>query len=133
MQTDVQWFVSALIDNELVTLEDATALDNELGGDSDLGTFAQTFLDRYVAATGMSDEDSAQLVESIQPLIDYAVAQAETGEMPGFALEAEPKKISSGKLPGPKRRPKPAAAAPAEAPARQAAAQAPAPEAPAEA
>ncbi|MBR4663361.1 MAG: PilT/PilU family type 4a pilus ATPase [Lentisphaeria bacterium] len=133
MQTDVQWFVSALIDNELVTLQDATALDNELGGDSDLGTFAQTFLERYIEASGMSEEDSAQLVESIQQLIDYAVAQAETGEMPGFALEAEPKKISSGKLPGPKRRPKPAAsAAPAEAPAQQAAAPAPAPEAPAE-
>ena len=40
------------------------------------------------------------------------IAQAETGEMPAFALEAEPKRISSGKLPGPKRRPKPAAAAP---------------------
>ena len=117
MQTDVQWFVSALIDNELVTLEDATALDNELGGDSDLGTFAQTFLERYVAATGMSEEDSAQLVESIQPLINYAVEQAETGEMPAFALEVEPKKISGGKLPGPKRRPKPAAAAPAAQPA----------------
>ena len=34
MQTDVQWFVSALIDNELVTLEDAVALDNELGGNA---------------------------------------------------------------------------------------------------
>ena len=123
MQTDVQWFVSALIDNELVTLEDATALDNELGGDSDLGTFAQTFLERYVAATGMSEEDSAQLVESIQALIDFAVEQAETGEMPGFALEAEPKRISSGKLPGPKRRPKPAQPAPqpaAESPAETA-------------
>ena len=117
MQTDVQWFVSALIDNELVTLEDATALDNELGGDSDLGTFAQTFLERYVAATGMSEEDSAQLVESIQPLIDYAVEQAESGEMPAFALEVEPKKISGGKLPGPKRRSKPAAPAPAAQPA----------------
>ena len=119
MQTDVQWFVSALIDNQMITLEDATALDSELGGDTDLGTYAQTFLERYAAATGMSEEDSAQLVESIQPLIDYAVEQAETGEMPGFALEVEPKKISGGKLPGPKRRPKPAAAAPA--PAAQAA------------
>jgi twitching motility protein PilT len=120
MQTDVQWFVSALIDNELVTLEDATALDNELGGDSDLGTFAQTFLERYVEATGMSEEDSAELVESIQQLIDYAVTQAETGEMPGFALEVEPKKISGGKLPGPRRRPKPAApASQAAAPAME--------------
>ena len=127
MQTDVQWFVSALIDNQLITLEDATALDSELGGDTDLGTFAQTFLERYVAATGMSEEDSAQLVESIQQLIDYAVTQAETGELPAFALEAEPKRISSGKLPGPQRRPKPAEAAPAPAqPAPQPAAEAPA-------
>ena len=46
MQTDVQWFVSARIDNELITLEDAAALDSELGGNADLGTFAQTFLER---------------------------------------------------------------------------------------
>ena len=96
MQTDVQWFVSALIDNELVTLEDATALDNELGGDSDLGTFAQTFLERYVAATGMSEEDSAQLVESIQPLIDYAVEQAESKTHPEYSDSFEPMPFNSG-------------------------------------
>ena len=34
MKTEVQWFVSALIAHEQITLEDAAALDNELGGDS---------------------------------------------------------------------------------------------------
>ena len=126
MQTDVQWFVSALIDNELITLEDAAALDRELGGDTDLGTFAQTFLEQYIAATGMGEEDSAQLTESIQQLIDFAVEQAESGEEPGLALdeaapesspEPEPapqaERTPGGRLPGPKRRsPKPAPAAP---------------------
>ena len=59
MQTDVQWFVSALIDNELITLEDAAALDNELGGNAELGTFAQTFLERFV--DGMNEEDTMRL------------------------------------------------------------------------
>ena len=87
MQTDVQWFVSALIDNELITLEDAAALDSELGGNADLGTFAQTFLERIAA--GMSETDSAQLVDNIQQLIDFAVEQAASGETPGLDLPAE--------------------------------------------
>ena len=84
MQTDVQWFVSALIDNELITLEDAAALDSELGGNADLGTFAQTFLERIAA--GMSEADAAQMVDNIQQLIDFAVEQAATGETPGLDL-----------------------------------------------
>ena len=35
----------------------------------------------------MSEDDSAQLVESIQQLIDYAVDQAETGELPATVEE----------------------------------------------
>ena len=109
MQTDVQWFVSALLENELITLEDAVALDNELGGNSELGNYAQTFLERL--AVGMSEENTAQLVENIQELINFAVEQAASGQKPDLALpeEAPPpapapkttaKKISAGKLPG---------------------------------
>ena len=121
MQTDVQWFVSALIDNELISLEDAAALDNELGGNADLGTFAQTFLERFV--NGMSEEETAQMVENIQQLIDFAVAQAETGEQPGLALEetppppeAEPEpEVQARRIPGPQKRTSKPAAPAAEA------------------
>ena len=49
MQTDVQWFVSALKDNQLISPAEAAALDRELGGDAELGTFAQTFVERKAA------------------------------------------------------------------------------------
>jgi len=84
MKIDVQWFVSALIENELITLEDAAALDQELGGDSELGDFAQTFLERIV--DGMNEEDTAQMVDNIQQLINYAVEQQESGMSPGLDL-----------------------------------------------
>ena len=87
MQTDVQWFVSALIDNELITLEDAAALDSELGGNADLGSFAQTFLERIAA--DMTEADAAQMADNIQQLIDFAVEQAATGETPGLDLPEE--------------------------------------------
>ena len=119
MKTDVQWFVSALIENQLITLEDAAALDNELGGNSELGDYAQTFLERLAA--GMSEEDTAQIMENIQQLIDFAVEQSQSGIGPELDLPENtppendpqpaneetvqphrtvPKKISAGKLPG---------------------------------
>ncbi len=84
MKIEVQWFVSALIENELITLEDAAALDQELGGDSELGDFAQTFLERIV--DGMSEEDTNQMVENIQQLINYAVEQMQSGTSPGLEI-----------------------------------------------
>ena len=120
MNIDVQWFVSALIDNQLITLEDAKALDHELGGDSELGDFAQTFLERFVS--GMNEEDTAQMVENIQQLINFAVEQAETGELPGMDIAPAP--TPAGKLPDPRSRSKsrpaaPQAAAKPEAPVIQ--------------
>ena len=121
MKIEVQWFVSALIENELITLEDAVALDNGLGGNSELGDFAQTFLDQIVE--GMSEEDMNQMAENIQQLIDYAVEQAATGELPalnrqpGTGPDAPASPPPAGKLPDPRARggarPAPPPAAPA--------------------
>ena len=103
MQPDVQWFVSALLENELTTLEEAAALDDELGGNAELGNYAQTFLERLAA--GMNEEDTALLVENIQQLIDFAVEQAAAGALPGLDLP-EPAGAApgpgSGKLPDPR-------------------------------
>ena len=87
MRIEVQWFVSALKDNQLISPADAAALDRELGGDAELGTFAQTFVERKAA--GLDPEQTAQWVESIQQLIDFAVAQAETGAAPDLELPQE--------------------------------------------
>lgn len=122
MQLDVQWFVSALLDNGMTTLEDAVALDNELGGNAPLQTFAQTLLERMAA--NMSEEDANNLVTMIQQVYDFAAEQAATGVVPDIFIQVveqdsppetapeavtEPetkrpkavaKKIAAGKLPG---------------------------------
>ncbi|MBO4632656.1 MAG: PilT/PilU family type 4a pilus ATPase [Lentisphaeria bacterium] len=105
MRPDVQWFVSALLENELTTLEDAAALDDELGGNSELGNYAQTFLERLAA--GMNEEDTALMVENIQQLIDFAVEQAASGELPGLDFPEPAAAVpgpASGKLPDPRSR-----------------------------
>ncbi|OQA86176.1 MAG: Twitching mobility protein [Lentisphaerae bacterium ADurb.Bin242] len=116
MQLDVQWFVSALLDNEMITLEEAVNLDNELGSNAPLQTYAQTLLERMAA--NMSEEDANNLVGMIQQVYDFAAEQAATGVVPDiFIQEVEPepapepapepkrpktvaKKIAAGKLPG---------------------------------
>ena len=91
MQLDVQWFVSALLDNEMITLEDAVNLDNELGSNAPLQTYAQTLLERMAA--NMGEDETSNLVEMIQQVYDFAVEQAATGVVPDIFIqevESEP-------------------------------------------
>ena len=41
MQLDVQWFIYALADNDIVSAEDAVMFNDELGGDPTLEVFSQ--------------------------------------------------------------------------------------------
>ena len=54
MQLDVQWFVATLMANELISAEDAKMLNQALGGEPDLMTYAQEFLARMTE--GLSEE-----------------------------------------------------------------------------
>ena len=44
MQLDVQWFIYALADNNIVSAEDAVRFNDDLGGDPTLETFSQELL-----------------------------------------------------------------------------------------
>lgn len=80
MQLEVQWFVSALLSNNLITPDDAKIINRELGGEPDLMTFAQDFLNRITAEL---PEDEAQAwMTQIQQVLEFAAAQAQTGTTP---------------------------------------------------
>lgn len=87
MQLEVQWFVSALLSNNLITPDDAKAINRELGGEPDLMTFAQEFLNRITS--GLSEEDAQAWMTQIQQVLDYAAEQAQGGTPPPEAAQLD--------------------------------------------
>ena len=84
MSLDIQWFIYALISNGALTPEDAVAIFHSLGDDVTLESYAQAVLERMAAAY---DEESVnELVEQIQAVAEYAVAQAASGTAPELEL-----------------------------------------------
>ena len=84
MLLDVQWFIYALISNGALSPEDAVAIYNSLGDEVNLESYAQAVLEQMAA--GYSEEDLPALLEQIQEVVNYAVAQGETGECPPLEL-----------------------------------------------
>ncbi|MBR2872335.1 MAG: PilT/PilU family type 4a pilus ATPase [Lentisphaeria bacterium] len=84
MLLDVQWFIYALISNGALSPEDAVAIYNSLGEEVTLETYAQALLEQMAA--GYSEEELPTLLEQIQEVVNYAVAQGETGECPPLEL-----------------------------------------------
>ena len=80
MQNDVQWFVAALISEELMTREACIAILERVGLEADLAVVAQEFLN--AASAGADDDYATQLLNAFQQIIEYATAQAATGTLP---------------------------------------------------
>ena len=100
MQLDVQWFVATLMANELISADDAKMLNQALGGEPDLMTYAQEFLARMTE--GLSPEDAQTWLDQIQNVINYAVEQASTGMAPENAAEfVEPAGVAPAAAPAP--------------------------------
>jgi hypothetical protein len=95
MNLDIQWFIYALVSNELVTVDDCMQIYEQLGT-PDLGTYAQAILDAI--AQSMSEEEAQSLCDQIQTVIDFAVQQAQTGEIPEIFAPPAPE-ISFDDLP----------------------------------
>ena len=95
MNLEIQWFIYALVSNELITVEDCMQIYEQLGT-PDLGTYAQTLLDTI--AQSMSEEEAQNLLEQIQTVLDFAVQQAQTGEIPEIFAPPAPE-ISFEDLP----------------------------------
>ncbi|MGE4565131.1 MAG: type IV pilus twitching motility protein PilT [Victivallaceae bacterium] len=88
MQLDVQWFIYALVSNEILSVNEAVALHNSLGNEVDLGSYAQAIVERL--SHGVPENELDQLVEQIQSIVEYAISQEETKEVPDIFANGIP-------------------------------------------
>ncbi len=80
MQSEVEWFLSALIDNQLITLEKGIEINDALGGSPDVLTYAQEILN--ILCDGVSEEDARNWASQLEEVIAYAQEQAASGAVP---------------------------------------------------
>ena len=104
MSIEIQWFIYALVSNGTMQPEDAVAIYSSLGDDVSLESYAQAILELMAAEC---DEETANaVVEQIQSVVDYAVAQAATGTLPPMELDMG--EAESASAPAPAAAPAPA-------------------------
>ena len=84
---EIQWFIYALADNGVLSVPDGFKLFHSLPEGSGLEEYAQNVLDRL--AEGVSEEEAVEIIEQFQAIAEYAVEQAQTGELPAFDYEEE--------------------------------------------
>ena len=84
---EIQWFVYALVDNEVMSVEDGQALWESLDKTEDVGVFAETVLEQLCET--LSPEDQEAWTAQIQTLLNYACDQAENGYSPFAEYEEE--------------------------------------------
>lgn len=80
MPLDVQWFVYALVSNEVLTESDARQIYLSLGLRANMDNFVN-----HIATSmcdGLDEESTQSVLGQLQELVDYAVEQSQTGEVP---------------------------------------------------
>jgi twitching motility protein PilT len=78
MQLDVQWFIAALVSEELMTREDCLKVLETVGLEADISEVAQEALN--LASQSVSEDEAEELLEPFETAAEYAVEQAESGE-----------------------------------------------------
>ena len=84
---EIQWFIYALTDNGVLSAADGFKLFHKLPEGSGLTEYAQNVLDRM--ASDADEEESSELLEQIQAIAEYAIEQAQSGELPDFNMSEE--------------------------------------------
>ena len=77
---EIQWFIYALIANEVMTEDDGQAIWESLDRTDDVAVFAETVLAQLCET--LSEEDQAAWTEQIQAILNYACEQAAGGVSP---------------------------------------------------
>ena len=77
MQLDSQWFLKTLVDNQIMTYDQGMQINQSLGGEPDLMTYAQEVLNRLCA--GMSQEEAQNWATQLEQVIEFAQQQAASG------------------------------------------------------
>ena len=72
MQLDVQWFIYALADNNIVSAEDAVRFNDELGGDPTLETFSQELF--AALSHDLTVEEKAEINMQFQKITRFAIS-----------------------------------------------------------
>lgn len=89
MQLDAQWFLKTLVDNNIMQVGQGMEINNALGGEPDLMTYAQEVLNRLCA--GMSQEDAQNWASQLEQVIVFAQQQAAAGAVPDWGQSAAQK------------------------------------------
>ncbi|MBO5762336.1 MAG: Flp pilus assembly complex ATPase component TadA [Lentisphaeria bacterium] len=87
MQLDVQWFIYALVQNQIVSAEQAVELNDEFGGDPTLEEYAEEIQRQLSAEFDVAG--AANLAKQIRMVVRYAISQASTGTSPEIFEEIE--------------------------------------------
>ncbi len=87
MQLESQWFLKALVDNQIITVDRGVGINNALGGEPDLMTYAQEVLNQLCA--GMSQADVQNWASQLEQVIVYAQQQAATGAVPDLGIQPQ--------------------------------------------
>ena len=87
MQLDVQWFIYALVQNQIVSAEQAVELNDEFGGDPTLEEYAEEIQRQLSAEFDVAG--AATMAKQIRMVVRYAISQASTGTSPEIFEEIE--------------------------------------------
>lgn len=88
MTLEIQWFIYALVKNDLISLDVCRQIFESTGGVSTLEEYAQAVLDHL--AGDLSEDDAMQLLEQFQAVMTFAAGRAESGIKPDiFKTEEE--------------------------------------------
>ena len=87
MNLDIQWFIYALADNQIMNLDECVALHDQLEDGTSLEGYAQEVLN--VMAQTLSSEEASELLEQFQIAIQFAVGQAQKGVSPSVFKSSE--------------------------------------------
>jgi twitching motility protein PilT len=80
MNLDIQWLVSGVVENNILTIEQCQEIISRTGESCNLPTFAQEILNS--TAQGMEEEDAMVLLEKLQALMEMSAERAEAGDIP---------------------------------------------------
>jgi twitching motility protein PilT len=94
MDLNIQWFIYALVDNQIMDLEQCIALYDQIEDSPSLEGYAQAILN--VMAQTLSAGEAEELLEQFQVAIQFAVGQAQKGVSPSIFKESEAGAASAG-------------------------------------
>jgi len=94
MDLNIQWFIYALADNQIMDLERCIALYEQIKEPASLEGYAQEVLN--ILAETLSSEEAEELLEQFQIAIQFASGQAQKGVSPSIFKESEAGAASAG-------------------------------------